>query len=160
MSWFFHVGVFKPGNPNVVSLQVLWLILAYSSLCLSGSGAGWRWRLSPWVQRGVSSVIGHSRMWKAREWRAHREQGPHTKGQGGSQWGREGALRRRGHAGNQSWQHRHFSSTQGSVVSGPLGYTLTQFRELLTERRSNRNIKHTKQQRPLAHIWLISCLSL
>lgn len=68
-------------------------------ISLSGSGAGWRWRRRLWVQRGVSGVIGHSRMWKARERRVHREQGPHTKGrakgrelsrEGGSEWVRLG----------------------------------------------------------------------
>lgn len=34
--------------------------------------------------------------------RIYREQSPHTKGQGGARWGREGRPRRRGHAGNQS----------------------------------------------------------
>lgn len=60
-------------------------------ISLSGSGAGWRWRRRLWVQRGVSGVIGHSRMWKARERRVHREQGPHTKGRAkGRELRREG----------------------------------------------------------------------
>lgn len=159
--------IFMITNESFYLGSSLFLALSLSLiLSLSGSGVGWRWRQRLWVQRGVSRVIGHSRMWKARERQVHREQGPHTKGQGGAQWGREGRPSRRGHAGNQSWQHRHFLSTEGLAVSGPLGYILTylrgaasstllshsSLRELLTESRSSRNIKHTKQQWPLAHI--------
>lgn len=70
-------------------------------------------------------VNGHSRTWKASERRVHREHGPHTKGHAGAPWGRDEPPKERGHAGNQSWQRRHFSSTKGSAVSGPLGYVLT-----------------------------------
>lgn len=100
--------------------------LTNDSLSLSGSATGWRWRQRLLMLRGGGNgVIGHSRMWKARERLVHREHGPHTKGHGGPRWGRVGQPRRRGHAGNQSWQHRHFSCTEGSAVSGPLGDTLT-----------------------------------